>query len=303
MGLGAADPGLQVVDVEWVGHGRSFQSWRGPPASRSTRCQISMPIGSSISSRMWPTRPMARAITPKPRMMRHGKPNSAAIAPMAPVALIGSDLPEHPFGFRLHRLHQRHVVARQPVLGRDLEQPRRARIDRLVQRMAQARHDLLALAVGGDDLARHVGQRPGGLGAGRDRLVQHARGAFGAADEHAAEPAEAGAHGGLQRFGSAGVGQAGDQRARRDAVLDQRHHDGVEGHRLLRRRDAAGELEEGHVAEVQVAEDLGRQVAPAHRDPVGRAVAEFGVQGFLDLGHGGIEMSIPESIPARRAGL
>jgi hypothetical protein len=60
-------------------------------ASSSTRCQISTAIGRSASSMMCPTSPIARAITPKPLTMRHGKPNSQQIAPIAPVALMGSD--------------------------------------------------------------------------------------------------------------------------------------------------------------------------------------------------------------------
>ena len=62
-------------------------------ASSSTRCQISTAIGLLLSSRMWPTSPMARANTPTPRTIFHGRPSSQQIAPMAPVALTGSILP------------------------------------------------------------------------------------------------------------------------------------------------------------------------------------------------------------------
>jgi hypothetical protein len=99
-----------------------------------------------------------------------------------------------------------------------------------------------------------------------------------------AQAAQARGHRGLQRFGGARIGEARGQRARRHAMLDQRDDDGVEGDGLLRRRDAPRELQEGHVAQVQVAEDFRGQVAPAHGDPVGGAVAQLGVQGFLDLG-------------------
>ena len=58
-------------------------------ASSSVRCQISSAIGLRLSSKMCPTRPTARAITPRPRQTCHGKPSSQQIAPMAPVALIG----------------------------------------------------------------------------------------------------------------------------------------------------------------------------------------------------------------------
>src|SRR6185436_3292575 len=55
-------------------------------ASSSTRSQISVAIGWRVSSRMWPTRPMARAITPRPLTIFQSRPSSQASAPMAPVA-------------------------------------------------------------------------------------------------------------------------------------------------------------------------------------------------------------------------
>src|ERR1043166_8152473 len=60
--------------------------------SSSVRIFISYAIGSCISSRMWPTRPMARAMTPMPRTIFQGNPSSLEMAPMAPVALHGSGL-------------------------------------------------------------------------------------------------------------------------------------------------------------------------------------------------------------------
>ena len=62
-------------------------------ASSSVRSQISWAMGLRDSSRMWPTRPTARAITPRPRQIRQSKPISQQIAPMAPVALIGRSPP------------------------------------------------------------------------------------------------------------------------------------------------------------------------------------------------------------------
>ena len=46
-------------------------------------------------------------------------------------------------------------------------------------------------------------------------------------------------------------------------------------------RESAGQLEEGHVAEVEVAEDLARQVLAAHHDAVARRPAEVAA----DLAH------------------
>src|SRR5207245_7978740 len=57
---------------------------------------------------------------------------------------------------------------------------------------------------------------------------------------------------------------------------DQRHHHRVEQLRLARLRRASGQLEEGHVAEVELAEYLPRQVLAAHHDAVGARPGEIG---------------------------
>src|SRR5205807_6079987 len=62
----------------------------------------------------------------------------------------------------------------------------------------------------------------------------------------------------------------------REAMLDQRHHHRVEQLRLARLRRASGKLEEGHVAEVELAEDLPRQVLAAYHDALGARPGEIG---------------------------
>ncbi len=113
-------------------------------------------------------------------------------------------------------------------------------------------------------------------------LRKHARHAFHRAHEYAAEPGKPGGNRRLHRFRRAEIGEAGGQRARRDAVLDQRHHHGVEKLRLPGIGNAAHQLEERHVAEIQVAEDLAGQVLAAHHDAVDGGPGELGADG---LGH------------------
>src|SRR5581483_9769025 len=69
----------------------------------------------------------------------------------------------------------------------------------------------------------------------------------------------------------------GCDRARREAVLDQHHDDGVEDRRLLRGRQAAGELEEREIAEVDVAEQVD-EVSAAHDDVRGVGPGDVGAE-------------------------
>ena len=63
-------------------------------ASSSVRCQTSSAKGLRLSSRICPTNPTARAITPMPRQACNGNPSSQQIAPIAPVAVTGNTLPD-----------------------------------------------------------------------------------------------------------------------------------------------------------------------------------------------------------------
>ena len=82
---------------------------------------------------------------------------------------------------------------------------------------------------------------------------------------------------GLQGLGRPVVGEARGDRARREAVLDEGDGEGVEHYRLMAVGQAALELEEGHVAERDLADEVGGQVVAADEDLVGGAVAEGGV--------------------------
>src|SRR6202008_1476330 len=66
---------------------------------------------------------------------------------------------QHALGLRRDPLHQLHVPALVAVLARDLEKPRRARVDRLVQRVADAGDAALLRAEVGDDRAGDLRQR------------------------------------------------------------------------------------------------------------------------------------------------
>src|SRR5438046_3628673 len=82
----------------------------------------------------------------------------------------------------------------------------------------------------------------------------------------------------LGRLGGAEVGQPGGDRARGQPMLDQRHHQGVEHHRLLLRGKPSLELEERDVAERDPSDQVRGQVMVADEDPVGRAAPEPGLE-------------------------
>src|SRR5439155_12574112 len=103
-----------------------------------------------------------------------------------------------------------------------------------------------------------------------ERLLKNARDLLGGPAEPVPHPQQAGRDSPLQGFGRAQVGHPRGDRARRHAVLDQRHRDRIEHHRFLRSWKPALELEESEVAERHVADELD-QVVAAHDDPVGRA--------------------------------
>src|SRR5712691_1299645 len=163
-----------------------------------------------------------------------------------------------------HFLNEPAVFSVVAGLTSDFKEPHGSRVDGFMQWMAEAGDSLVV----GDDFLRVIAP---GRGFG-----QQLRAALGRADEHAPQPAQTGCDGRLHGFGRAEVREPRGERARREAMLDQRHHHRVEQLRLARLRRAAGELEEGHVAEVQLAEDLPRQVLAAHHDAVGARPGEIG---------------------------
>ena len=134
--------------------------------------------------------------------------------------------------------------------------------------VAQTRDDVLPRPVALHDLA--------GRGArvlvGR-RLLQGSGCLLDRASEAIAHAQESRGDRGLQGLGRPVVGQARSDRAGRQAVLDEGDGEGVEHHRLVTVRQAALELEVGHVAERDLADQVG-QVMAADEDLVGGAAAE-----------------------------
>ena len=84
----------------------------------------------------------------------------------------------------------------------------------------------------------------------------------------------------LQRFGSGRVDHARGDHAGREPVLHQRHQHGIEQRRLRGGRTAAGDLEEHHLREADLADELLDQIDIAHVDRLLR------VAGDMSLGTG-----------------
>ena len=165
------------------------------------------------------------------------------------------------------------MAAREAVLGGQCEEPGRARVGRLVDRMPEAGDRLLSRLEALDDLP--------GCGAGlasRRSLLEHASRLLDRPSEAVAHAQQAGRDRRLERLGSPVVGQPRRQRARSDAVLDQRHGDGVEHHRFPGAGQPAAQLQEREVAERHLADEVGRQVVAADEDLVGRAPAQTRAQ-------------------------
>src|SRR5438309_3300683 len=166
-------------------------------------------------------------------------------------------------------LHKTRMAARKAGLRRQREELRRARVGGYVNRVAEARDDLLPGLVVLHDPARCCLK----VVTGR-RLLEDARRLLDRAAEAVAHAEEAGRDGRLQRLRRAEIGHAGSDRARGQTVLDQRHHQRVEHDRLLGRRQAGHQHEEGEVAQRDLADELLGQDLAADEDLVGRPAAE-----------------------------
>ena len=201
---------------------------------------------------------------------------------MAPVALT-QDAVELPARLLGNRRHQRDVHAPKAVLLGDLEQSGHPRIDRLVDRVADAKG---SPAWRSAPRPRSGSADAGMLDLGRvgDRGGEDPRGAFRGSDEDGADAEDPGGHRALQRLGSAQVGQSRGNRARRHAMFDERDQHRVERHRLLWGREASHDLQVRHVSEADVPEQSARQIAPSDDDLVGRAPAHLGPIGLRGRG-------------------
>ena len=136
--------------------------------------------------------------------------------------------------------------------------------------MADPRDDLLAPSMRLDDVLCNAAEI-----AARRGFLKSAGGLLDRAAEAVAHAQQARRHRRLQRLRRAEIGQPGGDRARGEAVLDQRHNERVEHHRLLLRGEPGLELEKRHVAERHLADQVRCQVVSADEDLIGRAAAQL----------------------------
>ena len=130
--------------------------------------------------------------------------------------------------------------------------------------------------------ANGVHGRPGervvagaGPGGSEDALQEHGR-VLDHAEKDRACAEQAGRDRALERLRGAGVGQAGRQHGRRQPVLGERYEDGVQEHRLLRRRRSAPNEQVRELGKRDLAHELAREVTAADGDRVGIGAADVG---------------------------
>jgi hypothetical protein len=108
----------------------------------------------------------------------------------------------------MNALHQIDVAAVESGLCGDRKKAQHARIDRLVDWMANAGNDALFGTIAVDDLCGDLDEvRARVISAIGKCLLEHDRRMFHATDEHAAQAAQAGRNCGLQRLRCAGDSQ------------------------------------------------------------------------------------------------
>ncbi len=112
------------------------------------------------------------------------------------------------------------------------------------------------------------------------RLLQQAGRPFDRSAKSIAHAQETSGDGALHGFRSAEIRQTGRDRARCHAVLDKRDGQGVEDYRLLVGWKPTLQLEERHVPEGNLADQLFGQVVAADDDPIRGAPAEVGAELF-----------------------
>src|SRR5215468_2281959 len=191
------------------------------------------------------------------------------------------------FCARMNALHQIDVAAVESGLCSDRKKAQHARIDRLVDWMANAGNDALFGTIAVDDLCGELDEvRARVISAIGKCLLEHDRGMFHATDEHAAQAAQTGRNCGLQRLRCAGDGHARGDRTRRYPMLDKGYGDRIEELRLRRCRLAPRELEESHVAQVEMADDFVRQIEATHGDSIGCTPTQVAADRLMFTAHG-----------------
>ena len=184
-----------------------------------------------------------------------------------------------------HSGHQREIGAVKAGLAGQLKQPWGAWINRLVDGVADARHDaLLGLKI--VDHCSCQGDRVGRFVRRGHGFIEHFGGSFNAAHKHRAQAIEPSRHRALQRLRRAQVRHARHDGTGCHAVLYQRHDHRVEHARFALVRETAREFQETHVAEIELAQNLGWQILAKDGDAGGVAPANVGAHGFGFSGHG-----------------
>ena len=190
-----------------------------------------------------------------------GKPRSSSTAAIGIATFSVSGFPHSSATASRSAARERDVRPADAALVRQLEDPLRARVERPVQRMAEARHP----AAGVVDLARDLA----GLATRRDRLLEQPRALLRRAEDDRPGAEDPGRDGSLQR---SRVGR--ERHPRRDVrrhqpVLRDRDQQQVEEVALVLGRLVAGQQQVEVLGEADPAHQVAGEVAPADLDPVG----------------------------------
>jgi len=155
----------------------------------------------------------------------------------------------------------------------ELENPLGARVERPVDRMAEARH---LAALGPDCLRDLVGDGCGVTAGGHLflRLLEQPRALLGGAEDDGPGAEDPRRDGPLQRPGVGGKRHARSDVGRHHPVLGDCHEQQVEEEALVIGRLAAGEQEVEVLGEAQPAHQVAAEIPSPHFDPVGIGLAD-----------------------------
>ena len=159
------------------------------------------------------------------------------------------------------------MPAGDPPFGGEREDALGARVDRLVDRMAESRCLRSGLAYG----AHEVERDPARLAAGghlRIRLDQQAAAEFRRAEDDGSGAEDAGRDRALQRIGIGGQRHSRGQNRRHEAVLGDRDQQKVQEESLFLGRFSAGQEQIEIAGEGKTAHQVASQVAAANLDAV-----------------------------------
>jgi hypothetical protein len=190
------------------------------------------------------------------------------------------------------RLEQPQVRAARALLGRDLDEPWRARVADLVHRVAEAGHELARCAglrhgIKGERVIKRVIVRASVVGWDLSRLREHGgqvlAAVLGDPEETGPAAEQAGRDRPLQRVGRRQVGEPGGDGGRRETVVGQRDEYRLEDAHLGLGRTALRHHPQHQLAEADRAHQVVGEVLAEEGDVVGIRGAERG--GVFVLGH------------------